>query len=184
MQALEIQIDGPLSEACFFRPLQRSIRGSFDLTKSRETNAIVEFQKWGGPIPGQTIGISAEGFGFIREPLHEPQYAAIRERIEKRLNKRLEPDVQMFEQIHVPSWLHWLKAAVDAGLARIVKGKLPDTIEGTPQMNFVTGDDNTSIADKLTLAMQEQTAAFKEMTASNNRIADAILSTLQQLASK
>ena len=48
---------------------------------------------------------------------------------------RLEPKHQTFE-VHIPSWLYWLSKAVECGLAKVVKGELPDTIEGEPIKNL------------------------------------------------
>jgi hypothetical protein len=97
MKSVEIEIDGPHNEALRFRPLQRSIRGRFDLMRIGEPMATVKAQEW-PPIPSQRIGISEEAVGYIYEALHDAEHAPLREKIE-RLWQRLEPQLTEFETI-------------------------------------------------------------------------------------
>lgn len=171
MQAIELEIDGQYNECLHFRPIQRAVRGRFDMQRIGEPMARVKAQEWAMPIPSQRLGINPDGIGYISEPLHDAEYAPLKEKIEKQ-GMRLEPKLQTFEGIHLPSWLYWLKQAVASGLARVVKGKLPDVIDGEPRKNFILAAPEQSTADKLTNALTEQTAAF-------NRLSDALLKVLE-----
>lgn len=120
-----------------FMPLGKRIRGRFDVARAIKTDgeAARLLKAWPDPIPGQVIGIDVEaGMGYLREPLHDPEFAAIRERIEK-TGKKLEPERQTFQNRHVPTWLHWLKRAVECGAAKLVRGTLPEKIDGELEFN-------------------------------------------------
>jgi hypothetical protein len=171
-QPVEIEIDGPRNEALHFRPLQRNLRGRFDLNRVGEPLARMRAQAWPLPVPSQRIGIDPAGNGYIVEPLHEPAFAPIRERIEK-AGRRLEPALQTFDAVHVPTWLFWITRAVQCGIARVVSGKLPDKIDGKPTMNFITGDPSPTAADKLTAVLERQSAAFEGLAAAIGKLVEA-----------
>jgi hypothetical protein len=91
---------------------------------------------FGAGIPGATIGYdSATGCGFIRDPLGSPELARTRETIEKRRAggaSQPEPleypaSEKRFEGAHGPTWLGHMRRLVAAGVAKVVKGKLPDS---------------------------------------------------------
>ncbi len=169
MQALEIEIDGQHNEAFFFRPLQRKVRGRFDLNRIGEPMARVTATEWPSAIPSQRLGVDPSGGGYVTEPLHDEEHAALREKIERQ-GSRLEPAVQEFQDIDLPSWLFWIKRAVESGLAKVTSGKLPAKIEGTPQMNYVTGDKAT-FGNELQETMRAQTAAFDRLAAAIEKLA-------------
>jgi hypothetical protein len=66
--------------------------------------------------------------------------------------------------VDLATWVYWTKRAVAAGVARIVDGKLPDSVPGTPRLRFLTTAEPEPI-DRLTAAMDRQTAAFERLTA-------------------
>lgn len=171
IQPVEISVDTPTNDNLHFRPLQRSIRGRFDMMRIPEPMARVKAQGW-PPIPGQILGIDPSGTAFIREVLHEAEHAAIKEKIEK-MGMRLEPPVQTFENIDVPSFLWWARQAVESGVATVVSGKLPEQIHGPVRKNFILSEPAMTRDEKMTAALEGQTVAF-------NRLTDAIL----QLVSK
>ena len=162
VKAVEIEIDGSHNEALLFRPLQRSVRGRFDMMRMGEPMARVKATDWPTPIPSQRLGIDADGNGFLCEPLHDDEYVVLKEKIESQ-GMRLEPAIQEFLDIDVATWQFWLKSAVDSGLAKIVRGKLPDKIDGKPRMNFITNDPEPPAVDKLTAAIEKQTAMFEKL---------------------
>lgn len=133
---IEIEIGAGRRNCNFtFMPLGKRIRGRFDVTRAIQTDgeAARLLKSWPEPIPGQVIGIDVEsGLGYLREPLHDPEFAAIREKIEK-TGQKLEPERQTFPNRHLPTWLHWLKRAVECGAAKLVRGTLPETIDGEPE---------------------------------------------------
>lgn len=162
MKALEIEIDGQHNENLHFRPLQRSIRGRFDFNRVAEPMARLKAGDWPTPIPSQRLGVDREGVGYLVEPLHDDKHAATREKIKKR-GMELEPKLQVFENIDLPTWYFWLKRAVESGIAKIVSGKLPDRIDGEPRKNFILNEPEQSATDKLTAAIEKQTAMFAKL---------------------
>ena len=139
------------------------MRGSFDYDRMSEPMAKIEASKWPGPIPGQRLGVEPDGTGFIREPLHDEEHAPLRERIE-RTGVKLEPAVQTFEDVDLPSWLFYVKRAVEAGIAKVVKGELPTRIEGKVKFDYIFNERVAeSPMDKLTVAIQEQTAVMTKL---------------------
>lgn len=152
---VEIEIDGPHNQALYFRPLQRRIRGRFDLHRVKEPNAGKLLQAWPEPIPGQHLALNVDtGEGAIIEPLHSPEFAAIREKIERR-GQKLGPERETLSGVHVPTWLFYLKGLVETGVAKLVSGKLPEKIDGTPQTRFHSSEQPDPI-DKLTAAIERQ----------------------------
>ncbi len=93
--------------------------------------------QWPETIPGQVIGLDADGTGYVRDPLHEPGQAANRKRIAAS-GKSLPPEREEFGVVDRPTWLFWLKRSVEAGHAKVVAGVLPDKIEGKPRRQFVS----------------------------------------------
>ncbi len=157
---LEIEVAGPCNENLLFRPLQRKVRGRFDVqvAMKHDSGAAALLNEWPTPIPGQRIGVNvATGEGYISEPLHEPEHAAYREKIE-RSGMGLEPERQTFT-VDVPTWTYWLKDAVIAGLATVTVGTLPDEIQGKPQKLFYS-EEQTNPIDRLAAAMEKQNESF------------------------
>ena len=152
---VEIEIDGPHNENLIFMPIgAKRVRGRFDWRRVREPLAAITAARWpaGGVIPGQRIGLDLEtGTGFVVDPLHDDANALTRERIVGQ-GLALPPARQEFPSVHVPTWLHWIKRAVEAGLAKIVTGALPAKIEGEPKLSFFgnpTVDPRDAMIDKL-----------------------------------
>ena len=66
---VEIEIDGPRNESCVFRPLQRRIRGRFDLRRVAEPKAMLLHPQHPDPIPGQRLRLNiAAGTAVRFEP--------------------------------------------------------------------------------------------------------------------
>lgn len=133
--SIEIECTPPRGGLMWFAPLQRTLRGRIDVRELVEADAAV-LRAWPDPIPGQRVGLTAEGVGFVRDPLHDPGHAALKARIEA-LGLKLPPAREDFPDTHAPTWLYWLKQALDSGLARVTQGQLPDRIEGRPRKRFV-----------------------------------------------
>lgn len=159
---IEVEIDGPHNECLMFRPLQRSIRGRFDLNRVGEPMARMKSVEWPQPIPSQRLGIDADGSAYILEPLHDDEHAAIRERIERQ-GMKLPPECETFDDVDLPTWLFWIKRAVDSGIAKVVAGQLPKVIDGTPKMNFIVNRPTQSTADRLAAAIERQNVLFEKL---------------------
>ena len=163
--AVEVEIDSPHNENLHFRPLQRAVRGRFDWMRIGEPMSKVKAAEWPVPIPSQRLGVDPDGNGYLLEPLHDDEYSPIREKIEGKLGMKLEPAVQTFESVHLPSWYFWLAKAVECGLATVVSGKLPRDIGGEPRRNFYWSEPAPSATDKLTAAIERQSQLFEKLLA-------------------
>lgn len=162
-QAIEIEVDGPHNEKMYFQPISRAIRGRFDFNRLNEPMARIRASAWPVPIPSQRLGIDPDGNGYIIEPLHDEEYAPIKEQIEKKLEMRLEPAITEFENVDLPTWLFWLNAIYETGMVKVTKGKLPAKVEGKPRLDFIVNREQ-STEDKLTEALHAQTEAFNKLT--------------------
>jgi hypothetical protein len=152
---LEVEVDTPTNANLIFLPIGgKKVRGRFDWRRVKEPLAAMAAARWpdGGVIPGQRIGVDLDsGTGFIVDPLHEAEHALTKEKIVAQ-GLALPPARQDFAGVHVPTWLHWIKRAVEAGLAKIVTGTLPAIIDGTPKTTFfhnATPDPRDATIDKL-----------------------------------
>lgn len=171
VQAVELEIDTPENSNLHFRPLCRSVRGRFDFARVAEPMARVKAIDW-PVIPSQRIGITVDGAGYLIETLHAPENAAIKEKIE-RMGMRLEPAMQEFEGIDQPSWLWWLRQAVQAGVARVVSGKLPEVIHGAIRKNFILAEPPMSPSERMSAALENQTTAFNNLTSAILKLVEA-----------
>jgi hypothetical protein len=165
---IEIEPDTKNNNDLGFMPLWRSIRGRFDFNRMGEREAKLMTIKFPDPIPGQRLGIDLDaGEGYIVEPLHHPEHRKIRETLAKDGYPGLEPERAIFplqKEDHA-TWLYWMKRAVDGGLAKLVRGKLPDRIEGKPRKNFVTKpriDPRDKMIERLTAILFAQLPPEKQ----------------------
>lgn len=148
-----VEVRGPNCESLLFRPLMERVRGRFDCRSLPNPGDLI--RQWPEPIPGQRIRLDvANRVGAILEPLHGPDHAATRDKITAKGWKLPEAEVR-HEGVDVPTWLFFMRGAVDCGLAEVVEGELPDTIEGTPQTEFITKRQPDPI-DRLVAAMEKQ----------------------------
>jgi hypothetical protein len=152
---VEIEVDGPHNGSLIFMPASgRKVRGRFVWQRVKEPLAAIPASQWpgNGVIPGQRIGLDlAAGVGFIIEPLHDDEHTAIREKI-AREGLALPPARQEFAAAHVPTWLYWMKRAVEGKAAKVVAGEFPATIDGEPKLSFFgnpTPDKRDAIIEKL-----------------------------------
>ena len=161
---LEIELNGPRNQNLFFRPLQRRLRGRLDFARDSRPLARMKTAQYPLPIPGQRLGIDLDNSeGFLVDPLHDAEHLPTRERIEAS-GAKLGPARESFPNVDAVTWLFWIKSAVDAGLAQVVSGKLPDKITGEPQTSFIMKREPSS-SDRLTAAIERQTEVFEKLLA-------------------
>lgn len=163
MSLLEIEVDSPLNSNLSFLPIQRTVRGRFDYLRTKEPTHETTRS---GPFPGQVIGLDINnGKGYVREPLHEVGNQHLRKEIEGRFS--LPPERVEFPSAHVPTWLHWMKKAVESGQAVVVSGRLPDIIDGEPRTRFyiapVRKDKKDEQIEKLVALAEQQQKNFDRL---------------------
>jgi hypothetical protein len=121
---MEIEAAPPQSGTLYFAPLQRSVRGEIRLGDCPEADKSVE-RAWPKVIPGQVIGLTAEGKGYILDPLHRPDHEPLRAQMKaEKLALGTKPD-EVFNA-DKPTWLYWMRRCIESGNARLTKGQLPD----------------------------------------------------------
>ena len=149
---VEISIDGSRNENLVFRPLQRSLRGTFDFNRVPEPLARMKCSEFPRPIPGLRIMVDAEKrTATITDPLHDPVHAAIREKIQA-MGLKLGPADEHFDNIDANTWLFWMRRAVANGVGKIVEGKFPEIDEAKARKNFAVAeqrDQRDSLIDRL-----------------------------------
>jgi hypothetical protein len=152
---IEVEPDTKNNSSFHFMPIARTVRGRFDFRRVTEPQALLLTVKYPEPIPGQRLGLDLDaGEGFIAEPLHEPAHKGTRATIEKD-GFALPPAKETFpvQKADYPTWLYWLKRAVESGLCKLVRGELPAKIEGKPRKQFITTphvDKREKTIDRLT----------------------------------
>jgi hypothetical protein len=171
---IEVEVGDERGGSLFFSPIGKRVRGRFDPAKLG-TGADEVAKEIKGPVPGQVIGYDpATGEGYVREPLHDPRHEIIRERIARKWG--IPPAKQTFRG-DAPTWLFWLKRAVESGLARVVKGTIPTDVPGKPQTRFITSDQ----ADpRDTLLDRMLSLLIAQLPADKRKAADDIFSDLQE----
>lgn len=123
---IEIEVASSSNAALHFYPTDSRLRGRFDarLLPAGRSSAVLA-QNWPDAIPGQVIGIdTAKGEAWVRDRLYEPQFQALRRKIEK-LGYSLPPERIDISKPHVPTWHFWMARAVESGAAAILSGQLP-----------------------------------------------------------
>ncbi|MDZ4688502.1 MAG: hypothetical protein SH850_25795 [Planctomycetaceae bacterium] len=160
---VEVEIDGPQNQGLMFGPLQRRLRGRFDSSRllRMDDGAAGVAREWPEPIPGQRLRLDLDGAAAVVEPLHDAEHATIKEKLNKR-GSTFAPAVETIATVHVPTWVYWLRRAVEAGHARIVSGQLPEKLTGAPQLNFLTPAVADPV-DKLTAALDRQSALLEQL---------------------
>jgi hypothetical protein len=137
---VEIVIDGPRNQNLYFRPLQRSLRGTFDVNRIPDPQGRMLNADFPWPIPGMRIALDVEKrTAAVIEPLYAPEHKAIREKIESR-GLKLGPQREEFQNVDFNTWAFWLRRAVANGVAKIVEGKFGAIDEAKARKNFVTVD--------------------------------------------
>ena len=152
--AVAVEFDTPRNSNVRFAPLQRTIRGRFDISRDSEPNAGQLRTKWPEPIPGQRVEYDfASGEGFIVEPLHEERFAAIRERIES-LGMRLPKEKEAFI-LDQATFNHWMAGLIATGDAKLLNGSMPASVDGKPRTRFHSNEQSDPI-DRLAAAIERQ----------------------------
>ena len=160
MKTVAVEIAGPRNQCVYFAPLRMRIRGALDVRKIAEPNGMKLHQEWGEGIPGQRIEYYPEsGEGAIIEPLHDSEFAALREKIEAKGFKL--PEQRQPFRCDVATAIHHLRAIVEGGAGRLVAGEFPE-VEGTPETRFHSSQ-RPGPMDRLAAALERQ-AELQEKT--------------------
>ena len=153
-----LEVDGGRNDAFYLPPLGERLRGRFDPLRMTDPGPLR--QRFPQPIPGQRIGLDVRARkAYVLEPLHDDENATVREQVEK--VGKLPPPVKEIEGIDPATWIAWLRWGLEAGVLRVVEGKMP-TVEGTPRVRFV-GVDQPDPIDRLVHALEDQAALLRQL---------------------
>jgi len=158
---LEIEVDGRCNESLHFRPLGRVIRGKFDFARDLDPQAMMMRSRFPqGYVPGQRLRVDLdthEAFIIDKAAEHE----ATREAIERK-GMKLPPASESVGKVDLPTWLYWMRRAIEAGLAAVTRGAFPHAIEGEPQKYFRSAPPEKSAIEQHTEALRENNALMRE----------------------
>jgi hypothetical protein len=162
MPVIEIEVANDANADLFYLPLGKRLRGKVDFLKVNEAEAIKLAREYPQGIPGQRLVIDTEAAtAAVVEPLHEPQHAAVREKVAAK-GFGLPPAREEAAGVDVPTCLFWARRAVEGGLAKVVRGSIPK-VEGRARKRFMTTPDADPAEDDRELRRQELAAKLAMM---------------------
>jgi hypothetical protein len=172
---IEFEVDNADNASLFFLPLQRRVRGALDLRRGGDGEMARLAVQWPEKIPGQRIVLNVEnGIGMIVEPLYEAEHRATRRRIEAR-GESLPEEKEVFSEVDVPTWCHWLRRAAQAGLIRQTQGNGVPRVEGKPRTRFFSQE----VADPRDNALKTLVAVLvAKLTPEERQAAEKVLADL------
>lgn len=161
-----IEVDRSHNNALHFPPLGRSIRGRFEFRRAGPDAARLSMTWPVGEVPSQRLEFDPEtGKAAIIEPLADQQNAALRQFIERQ-GKRVAPAREEVVVRDSAEWLFWLWRSVKSGVAKLVSGRLPESVE-RPQSLASQSDlerENKTLRDRVA-NMEGELAAIRSMLA-------------------
>ena len=172
---LTLEVDSPKDLNLYFPVIGKRIRGRFDAQRrvTRNPDAARLLGEWPRPVPGQRLKLDTNTSTLtVEEPLHDAGNEDIVALFKKRGIEI--PKTERHENVHVPSCLHIMKRAIDANMARVVEGKLPDKIEGAMLKSFITSNQPDE-TETLRQTVAENSALMREAIDAIQVLARAIL---------
>ena len=158
----------------YFPAIGKRIRGKFDPQRrvARNPDNAPLLGQWPRPVPGQLIELDTEKAEVtVREPLEDEENSDIVDLFKKRGIKI--PETETHRGVHVPSCLHILKNAVDAGLCKVVEGKIPSKIEGRMLKSFINPGE-TDPEEELRQTVAENSRVMRQCALAIEKLAEAI----------
>jgi len=160
MSKIEIEFRAPRGRAVMFAPIDRALRGRIDFIEMLKIlkGAASLANEWGDSLPGMRVSVdTATKEVVLIEPLHEPQFARIRELISKRGEKLVDAR-EVFPGAHLPTFLFWMARLTDSGLAQVTAGTLgtADQVKaqyGQPKLRTLAPVERDQTVDKLVQIM-------------------------------
>jgi hypothetical protein len=184
-----IEVDGPKNESLVFRPLVgHRIRGRFDVKRISEPESGRLAKRWPEPVPGQRLRLSPAVEGKERhdigdltviEPLHAEEHALNKKRV-LASGQAIAP-AEVNHQVEISSALHYMKQAVDTGLARVVEGELPKTLKHKPRTQYHTREVEHR-EDKVEAAIGKMASAIETIAAQSQTQQAALQAILERVA--
>ncbi len=170
---VEIVVDNGQNGDLLFHPAAERVRGAVDVSRVQLPELGTLPRDFPKGIPGQTIAFDpATNTGSIREPLLTAEHATVRATIEKTIpGADFGVAERSYPNAHAGTWLGHMRRAVEAGLAKLVKGKLPEADPPDMRKGFYTPEPKADPKDATItqlvalLASKLSPAERKEMAA-------------------
>lgn len=153
MAVAEIELTAKNTQV-IFPPLgqtrKEGLRGTYDY---REVPGAYEVYRTYGVVPGHRVGVDPDrGVGYVLEPIHGD--AKLKAKIVERW--RLGDERREFNLQTPDRWLRCMVRLVQGGLAKVVKGKLPDKID--PIVDPPTHEELAAACAYVSLTPEKQAA--------------------------
>lgn len=153
----------------YFRPMGRVIRGRLETSAMPERGAA-DLAREFPSVPGMILGLSDDGAAYLREPLCELANAGLRKKLEKRFI--IADEREDLGKADLPTFVWWIGKAIEAELARIVRGTLPE-VKGRVRKNFLHAErkdparelQRMQLAAQLALMNKEQRREYERLLA-------------------
>jgi hypothetical protein len=170
---VEVAVENDRNANWFCLPLGKKLRGRIDFLRANDLSLAREYPQG---VPGQRLSVDTDtGEAVVIDPLHEPGNAAVRDKLARRFNVDACPAREPVRRADVASLLYWLKRAVAGGLVRVVRGTLPDKVDGAVRKRYLYGDEPTRDDEDRLLKRQELAAKLAMMTPKQREEYDRLL---------
>jgi len=154
---VEVEVDGSDNGCLLFQPLGRRLRGRWVWDRVGTPYAAMVAARWPArEIPGVVIGLDrGRRVGYVREPLADPEHESLRQYIEQQRGEAIGPQLEESAGVDPPTWEFWMARAVEAGFARVIRGRLRSIGEirkDKPRVSFFPSrvrDERDRVIDKL-----------------------------------
>lgn len=183
VKPVEVEFCADNGQKVLFKPTRRAERGRIDFAMVKSEHYREMHKVWKEPVPGKIAGITEGGEKYIRDPLHDKQYAKLAAIIKAR-GRALPDEREVFESESVLTWLFWLRRIVDSGLGRVLSGELPaiDQLDNRkrnvrderfPRRSFILeeppeespAEQFTKVIERLAANVATQTAVMQQLLA-------------------
>jgi hypothetical protein len=143
---LTIEVRNKMNAGLHWKPTQTTLRGALDFRATGDPEFFALSMKLPDGVPGQCIRLdTGERRAVIYDPLNLPEHESTRNRLEQTikaaspLSGRLKfAESQDFKEVDLPTWVYWLKRAVEAGYAVVLSGNLDAVkVEGPVRKEFL-----------------------------------------------
>jgi hypothetical protein len=170
---LEIEVDSPTNSNWQFLPLGKTIRGRVDFHRAHQADVARLAKEFPRGIPGQRLILDLDaGEGRIVDPIHDDPDLCAKIKARK---MALPPREETFAitKESAPTYQYWLKRAVDSGTARLLKGKLPEKIDGRVTKRFNIQETTTPQEARMDKLL---TLLFAKLPAADRKAAEEFMS--------
>lgn len=177
-KVVEVEMVTPNNRQVYFKPIGHKLRGRMDFTTARTRKEEDARKAWPEPVPGQRVCLDlGTGERYVREPLYDEDCEQTRAKIIRK-GYGLPPKRADYGGENMATWVHHLHKLINAGLARVVEGELPNVedFDEEPRTRFITSEKKSDEA--------RLTETIIPLTKAVERLADRVDAVIQQDTTK